>query len=218
MAKAFKKRGRPHKASGKGDQFREPRDGPPDATLVLITGTDADGDPVGRPVAWDASDGRPPLIRMLPERPGQPGLAPGDRVLASLRATGPGKYQGRTIHRLNEGPSRVLGVFRPGRPDGRIIPTDRRAKAEWTVPPGHDCDAEAGELVLAEPVPHHRLGLKPARVIERLGKMGDARSISLIAIHTHDIPVAFPDDALIEAKPMRTRFPWATATTCATSR
>ena len=47
--------------------------------------------------------------------------------------------------------------------------------------------------MLAEPLAQqHRLGLKPARVIERLGKMGDARSISLIAIHTHDIPTGFP--------------------------
>jgi ribonuclease R len=167
--------------------------------MILITGTDPDGDPVGRPVSWDPTDGRAPVIRMIAERPGQPGLAPGDRVLARLRPSGPGQYQGRTIHRLSEAPSRVLGVFRPGHPDGRIIPTDRRAKAEWTVPRGHDAGAEAGELVLAEPLPHHRLGLKPARVIERLGKLGEAKSVSLIAIHTHDIPVAFPDDALLEA-------------------
>jgi ribonuclease R len=193
VAKALKKR---PKASG---TKHPPRDGLPDTALILITGTDADGDPVGRPVSWDAGDGRAPLIRMVAERSGQPGLAPGDRVLARLRPTGPGKYQGRTINRLSESPSRVLGVFRPGHPDGRIIPTDRRAKAEWTVPRGQEDGAEAGELVLAEPLPHHRLGLKPARVIERLGKMGDAKSISLIAIHTHDIPVAFPEDALIEA-------------------
>jgi len=67
------------------------------------------------------------------------------------------------------------------------------------VPREQTSGAEAGELVLAEPLPHHRLGLKPARVIERLGKMGDAKSISLVAIHTHDIPVAFPADALAEA-------------------
>jgi ribonuclease R len=199
VAKAFKKHAHPRKVPGKSSRFSERRGGPPDTTMVLITGTDADGDPVGRPAAWDSADGRAPLIRMMAEQPGQPGLAPGDRVLASLRSTGPGRYQGRTIQRVSEAPSRILGVFRPGHPDGRIIPTDRRAKAEWTVPRGQEDGAEAGELVLAEPLPHHRLGLKPARVIERLGKMGDARSISLIAIHTHDIPVAFPEDALIEA-------------------
>jgi ribonuclease R len=180
-------------------RFDQPRDGLPDTALVLITGTDSDGDPVGRPDVWNPADGRAPLIRMVAERPGQPGLAPGDRVLARLRPTGPNQYQGRTISRLTEGPSRVLGVFRPGQSDGRIIPTDRRAKAEWTVPRGHDAGAQADELVLAEPLPHHRLGLKPARVIERLGKMGDARSVSLIAIHTHDIPVPFPDEARAEA-------------------
>jgi ribonuclease R len=196
VAKAFKKPPRSNKPPRKGDRVRE---GLPDTTMILITGTDADGDPVGRPASWDNNDGRAPLIRMMAERSGQPGLTLGDRVLARLRPTGPGQYQGRTIHRLNEGPSRVLGVYRPGRPDGRIIPTDRRAKAEWTVPRGQDAGAEAGELVLAEPLPNSRFGLKPARVIERLGKMGDAKSVSLIAIHTHDIPVAFPDEALIEA-------------------
>jgi ribonuclease R len=203
LAKAFKKHARPRKASGKADRSRPPRDGLPDSTLILITGTDSDGDPVGRPATWDPADGRAPLVRMVAERPGQPGLAPGDRVLARLRATGDGKYQGRTINRLTEAPSRVLGVFRPGHPDGRIVPTDRRSKAEWTVPRGQDSGAEANELVLAEPLPHHRLGLKPARVIERLGRMGDAKSISLIAIHTHDIPVAFPEDALAEAAEAR---------------
>ena len=68
------------------------------------------------------------------------------------------------------------------------------------MPPGEDGGAADGEIVLAEPLPHHRLGLKPARIIERLGAMGDARSVSLIAIHTHDIPQVFPAAALEEAE------------------
>ena len=36
------------------------------------------------------------------------------------------------MRRLADTPGRVLGVYR----HGRIIPTDRRAKAEWVVPPG----------------------------------------------------------------------------------
>ena len=203
MAKAFKRRGRVRQRSPQPKHFPAPDDALPDTTLVLITGTDHDGDPIGRPEAWNSTQGRPPLIRMQPEKPGQPGLAPGDRVLARLRPTGPGKYLGRTINRLSEGPSRILGVYHPGHPDGRIIPTDRRAKAEWTVPRAETAGAEPGEIVLAEPLPHHRLGLKPARVVERVGKLGDAKSISLIAIHTHDIPVAFPEDALAEASHAR---------------
>ena len=208
VAKNFKRRGRPANKSGKGSRFREERGVLPPTTMILITGTDFDGDPVGRPDGWDAADGRPPTVRMIAEKPGQPALAPGDRVLARLTSTGPGQYRGKTIHRLSQGPSRILGVYRPGHPDGRIVPTDRRTKAEWTVPRGEDMGAANDELVLAEPLPHSRLGLKPARVIERLGRMGDARSVSLIAIHTHDIPVAFPEDALAEAR--RARAPRST--------
>jgi ribonuclease R len=177
---------------------RRPAGRLPETAIVLITGTDPDGDAIARPVQWD-DEGPPPLVLMAPEPAGRPALAPGERVLARLRPAGPGRYEGRTLKRLPGSPARVLGVFRPGVRDGRIVPTDRRAKAEWIVPPGQEAGAQANEIVLAEPIAHHRLGLKPARVIERLGRMGDARSISLIAIATHDIPQVFPEQAVAEA-------------------
>ena len=163
---------------------------------MVITGTDPDGDAVARPADWDAADGAPPVIFMAAEPRGQPALAPGERVLARLKPIGPGRYEGCTARRLADTPARVLGVYR----QGRIVPTDRRAKAEWVVPPGADGGARPGEIVLAAPLPHHRLGLEPARVVERLGAMGDARSVSLIVIHTHDIPQEFPPAALVEAE------------------
>jgi ribonuclease R len=168
----------------------------PETAIVVVTGTDPDGDAIARPTEWDAETGPPPVIFMAAEPRGQPALAPGERVLARLRPAGTGRYEGRTIRRLAETPGRVLGVYQ----QGRIIPTDRRAKGEWVVPPGEDGSAVAGEIVLAEPLPHHRLGLKPARIIERLGAMGDARSVSLIVIHTHDIPQSFPAAALDKAE------------------
>ena len=187
----------------RGDAPRRPRDGTrlPEVTVVHVTGTDPDGDALARPASWDATDGPPPLIFMRPELPGRPALAPGERVLARLKPIGTGRYEGRTMRRLTDAPGRVLGVFHHGREGNRVVPTDRRAKAEWAIPPGEDAGAQGGEIVLAEPMPHHhhRLGLKPARVVERLGKMGDARSVSLIAIHTHDIPTEFPEPALAEA-------------------
>jgi len=176
----------------------------PETLVVQITGTDPDGDALARPVAWDAENGPPPLIFMQPEPRGRAALAPGERVLARLKPIGAGRYEGRTMRRLTEAPSRILGVFRSGRMENRLVPTDRRAKAEWIIPLGQDGGAEPDEIVLAEPLPHHqRYGLKPARVIERLGAMGDARSVSLIAIHTHDIPVTFPQPALDEAERAR---------------
>jgi ribonuclease R len=172
----------------------------PETAIVQIIGTDRDGDALARPVEWERSAGQPPMIVMYPERQGSPALAPGERVLARLTPIGRGRYEARTLRRVDETPGRILGVFKRGRGENRIVPTDRRSKGEWTVPPGKDGGAEPDEIVLAEPVAQHlHLGLKPAWVLERLGKLGDARSISLIAIHTHDIPQVFPQAALDEA-------------------
>ncbi len=173
----------------------------PETAIVRITGTDNDGDALARPVVWDADQGPPPIIHMRPEQPGRPALAPGERILARLTPDGPGHYLGRTMKRISETPARILGVFKPGRFEHRIVPTDRRSKAEWIVPAGGENGAKDGEIVLAEPLPdHHRLGLKPARVVEVLGHVGDARSVSLICIHTHDIPTEFPADAIHDAE------------------
>jgi ribonuclease R len=178
-----------------------------EATVVEITGTDPDGDAIGRPIRWDGPD-RPPLILMAPEQRGAPALAPGARVLARLKPIGPGKFEGRTIKRLEGLTGRILGVFREtseerrahaAPPAGRITPTDRRARAEWIVPAGEAAGAEPGEIVRAEPLPYSGYGLKPARILERLGQLGDARSVSLIVIATLDIPVEFRPDALTEA-------------------
>ncbi len=175
----------------------------PEATVVRITGTDSDGEPIARPVDWEG-DGPPPMVLMHPERRGQAALAPGERVLARLRPIGNGKYEGRTIKRLSDAPGRILGVFRPApNGGGRVVPTDRRAKAEWRIPPGEEMGAEDDEIVSATPLPDAGLGLKPARITERLGKLGDARSVSLICIHTHDIPTEFSPEALAAARRAR---------------
>jgi len=171
----------------------------PEMTVVEITGTDADGDAIARPVQWDKANGPPPAIFMAPERRGLPALAPGERVLARLRHIGGTKYEGRTFKRLasEDRPARILGVFE----EGRIIPTDRRSRAEWMVPPGEAGAARPGDIVLAEPLPQHRpMGPRPARIVEVLGRMGEPRSVSLVCIHAHGIPDLFPAEAVQEAE------------------
>jgi ribonuclease R len=167
--------------------------------VVRVTGIDPDGEAIARPVDWQR-DATPPLIRMRPERRGQAALVPGERVLAQLKHLGGGKYEGRTLRRLTDGPGTLLGQFeaRAGG-GGRIEPTDRRVRAAWRVPAGEEGGAESGEIVLASPLPHGGAGLKPARVLERLGRIGDARSVSLICIHANDIPHEFSPEALAEA-------------------
>jgi ribonuclease R len=83
---------------------------------------------------------------------------------------------------------------------GRITPTDRRSKSDWRVPPGETGGAEDNEIVQAVPLPHAGLGLKPVRITERLGRMGDARSVSLICIATYDIPQDFAPAAIAQTE------------------
>jgi len=171
----------------------------PEVTLVEISGTDADGELLAKPLAWEGET-PPPRIYMAPERRGTPALGAGERVLARLKHVGGGSYEGRVIRRVSEAPGKVLGVFALGPDGGRIRPTERKDKAEYGVARGDEGGAKEGELVLAEALPgHHRLGLRHARVVERLGEMGNPRSISLIAILGRGIPVDFPADALAAA-------------------
>jgi ribonuclease R len=121
-------------------------------------------------------------------------------VLARLRKVGPDKYEGRTIKRLTEKTGSIVGVFRAEGAGGRIEPTDRRQKSEWVVPPTETMGATSGEIVRAEPLPGSGYGPKPARITECLGQVTDARSVSLIAIATHEIPVDFPEAAVKEAE------------------
>ncbi len=172
----------------------------PENAVVEVTGIDRDGEALARPVVW-TGQGRPPIIFMAAEARGQAALAPGARVLARLRKIGPDKYEGRTLKRLTEKTGSIVGVFRAeANGGGRIEPTDRRQKSEWVVPSTETMGATSGEIVRAEPLAGGGgYGAKPARVTECLGQVTDARSVSLIAIATHEIPVDFPEAALKEA-------------------
>ena len=172
----------------------------PETAVVEVTGIDRDGEALARPVVWDGP-GRPPIIFMAAEARGQAALAPGARVLARLKQIGGDKYEGRTLKRLTEQAGSIVGVYHPTEHGGRIEPTDRRQKAEWVVPIGENMGAVNDEIVRAEPLPGAKfMGPKPARVTERLGLVTDARSVSLIAIATHGIPMDFTDGALKEAE------------------
>ncbi len=171
----------------------------PAVSVVEITGLDGDGEPLAQPVGW-RGEGAPPRIIMLPEKRGRSGLAIGDRVLARLTKLGNDRYEGRTIRRLPRDTGRVLGVYRVTGGEGRVQPTDRRVKTEFVVAKADAMGATSGELVLAEALPGRRLGLPQGKIVERLGSsLDDPRAIGLIALHSRDIPIEFPADALAEA-------------------
>ena len=169
----------------------------PAVTVLEVTSVDADGDLHARPANWDRDD-PPPRIVIVEDRHGGPALGEGERVLARLARAEEG-YAARVIRRLPRTPERVIGVVQQIAGSWRLLPTDRRHKFDLRIAPENLNQAKRGELVAVEPVPGPRLGLREARVVERLGSFGTPRAFSLIAIHENGIPSEFDAETLAEA-------------------
>ena len=176
-----------------------PRDALPEVVVAEIAEIDPDGELIARPTVWQR-DTPAPRIYMAPIRGRQRALAPGDRVLARVARLEDGTYEGRPIRAIGRGPRQVLGVYVRGERGGRIQPTERRARNELMVADADTGGAKPGELVFAEvKAQAPRLGLQQARIVERLGDVDSPRAFSLIAIHEHGLPTAFPEAALRDA-------------------
>ncbi|HIC29738.1 MAG TPA: ribonuclease R, partial [Rhodospirillales bacterium] len=140
-------------------------------TVIQATGPDRDGEMMARPVTWESDDPPPKIYMVLdPRRQPQPG--PGDRVLARLSATGDGAYEARVIRTIAAAPDQVLGIFGIVGGQGRLSPTDRRSKGEFVIDDQDTLDAKPGDLVRAEPVAGRKLGLRRARIVERVAADG----------------------------------------------
>ncbi|MBU2089094.1 MAG: ribonuclease R, partial [Alphaproteobacteria bacterium] len=176
----------------------------PEITVVEVVEINSDGEPIGIPSIWK-DDARPPRILLAPDRPGSPSITTGERVLAKLRRISADLYEGRVIRKLGGPANRVLGVYDLGGEGGVLRPTDRKHRQEYRIDKRDSAGAQPGDLVVAEIIRAPRLGVQSAKVIEVLGSTGNPRSISLIAIHTNDIPTEFPEAALAlaaKAKPV----------------
>ncbi len=170
----------------------------PAVSVIEITGTDEDGDVLAKPLAW-RQEVAPPTIYLAPDRRRGPAPGPGDRILARLTRRGPDTYEAQIMRHLSAGPAAVLGIYQVVRGEGRIRPVDKRARHELFVASEDAAGAQPGELVRGEVLRGRRLGLNRARVVERL-ETESKRSLSLIALYDHEIPIEFPDEALEQAQ------------------
>jgi ribonuclease R len=191
----------------RGKKIQKPAALPP-TMMVDITGRDRDGELIATPTEWDeVEDSEPPKIRIhVPRRP-QPGTAAGvgDRALLRIEAVDPATegtaYRGRVIKVLDHAKSRVLGIFR-ALPDGggRLVPVDKKqAGRELNIAKADRNGAEDGDLVSVDLVRSRGFGLSSGKVKERLGSLASEKAVSLIAIHSHEIPQAFTPEALRES-------------------
>jgi len=182
-------------------------DAPPSTTVVVFMRIDEHGDLIGKALGRDGPFG-PDLIyagaahrsRGKGQRQKEPGI--GDRGLCRLSESS-GGWKARLIKLFDKREDEpVIGLFTRHGKGGRIESADRRQKRELLVEASDVHGADDGDLVRAEPKPMrgHPSGPRHYVVREVIGKAGDPRAASLIAIHAHSIPTEFPDAALEEAR------------------
>ena len=180
----------------------------PSTMMADITGRDSDGELIAKPAEWNEEEsGTSPKIRIhIPRRP-QPGTTAGvgDRALLRIEKLDDNEgaaYRGRVLKVIDHARTRVLGIFRK-LPDGggRLIPVDKKqAGRELNISRADTGGAEDGDLVSVDLVRSRGFGLASGKVKERLGSLSSEKAVSLIAIHSHDIPQAFSPAALREAE------------------
>ncbi len=196
----------------RGKKIKEPA-ALPSTLMADVTGRDSDGELVATPAEWDeVESGEPPKIHIHVPRRAQPGTTPGvgDRALLRIekleeRDRDGTVYRGRVIKVIEHARSRVLGIFRKA-PDGggRLVPVDKKqAGRELNIAKTDTGGAEDGDLVSVDLVRSRGFGLASGKVKERLGSLASEKAVSLIAIHSHEIPQAFSPAALREAEEAR---------------
>jgi ribonuclease R len=179
---------------------------PPVATLDVI-GFDEYGELYATPTEWN--DAKPPRIlikqhtsRSEDTRPPKPG----DSILARIEALVNDEhyaYAARPMKNLSGRSTRVLGIYRVYKGEGRILSIDKKSRHDLQVSKFDDADARDGELVSADVIRDRGRGLPQARIRERLGDVTDPRNISLIAIHQHGIPNNFSDRVVAESEGLK---------------
>ncbi|MDB4030164.1 ribonuclease R [Planktomarina temperata] len=181
-------------------RFNDPNSLPPVSVLQML-GPDSQGDMFAVPLEWEGTGHLPKIL--MRSRQGDPALGQGDRLLARLTPVpdeDSHQYTGQLIRAIGTNPKRLLGIFRLTAEGGRIVAIDKGEGKEWLVAADAAGEAKDGELVEAERSgPKGRLGLPRARVVERLGDPSAPKAVSLIAIHQHGIPDAFPDAVMAQA-------------------
>ena len=181
---------------GDGRKWR-PSDRLPPVAVLEVYDLDDDGEPLLRPVSWEADQPAPFIeLRAGPRNMAAPGV--GERILCRLQPRDDDSYRATPMRRVGVQAQTIIGVYRQAGDGGRLTSTERSTRHELFVAAEDSGGAENGELVAAEPLPGRRNGLARAKVTERIGDASRPGAISLIAIHRAGIPVEFPE-AVIEA-------------------
>ncbi|MGA9659661.1 MAG: ribonuclease R [Asticcacaulis sp.] len=176
----------------------------PDTGACEVVEKDVDGElwvRWGRPDT-DLKKAKSPLARLAPLKKNVAQTPPtvGDRLFVRFENTSDG-WVAHLIKILDQGAAKIVGVVRKGRKEIRLESVNRKSKENYTLT-GPDLDKlQDGDVVIAAPVGGiNRYGPKPARVLEVIGREDEPKVASVMAIHSHGLPIGFSSDTEHEAE------------------
>ncbi|MBN9343577.1 MAG: ribonuclease R [Caedibacter sp. 38-128] len=159
--------------------------------VVKITGVDEEGYLLGAPEIWPEHEEKP-LIRVFSKANKINQLNPED--LALVRLKDPKALEAEFVRKFDEKAHRVMGVFELDGEGGRLILPEKRRKIEYIIPAGQTFNAQHNDLVEAEWIQGRRG--ESLKVTKILGSLNAPKSISLIAIHTYELPHEFSPQSI----------------------
>ncbi|MFW6201872.1 MAG: ribonuclease R [Gemmatimonadota bacterium] len=131
----------------------------------------------------------------------------GDRVVARVeRGRRGGRAEGRVIRVLQRARETIVGVYHPARNFGFVVPEERKLERDVFVPPGHEAEASAGDVVVVRISNWGDEHLNPSGAVERvLGPMDRPGVDVLTVVYAHALPLEFPPAVQEEAESIRRR-------------
>jgi ribonuclease R len=173
-----------------------------DGVIVLeVTDLDIDGDVFAKPVDWNESaQGTPPRIEVKPDKKGHASVSPGDRVLARLNRLPENQYEAVVIRKMDAPKNRVMGLVKILKGGAVLQPANKKVRDEFQILDLKS--AKDGDLAVAEFQPSRSFRDKKVKIVEVIGKRGDAKAISLISLYEAGINPQFPDAAISATKNM----------------
>jgi len=125
----------------------------------------------------------------------------GDQVMVRLAGERGGRTTGSVIRILKRAERNIVGVFHRGRHFCSLLPDNPRLHRELYIPERDSLQAKDGEKVVARLTVWDNPNLNPeGKVIERLGRPGEAGVDLLTVIRNFNLRDEFSPDALNEAE------------------
>lgn len=201
ILKALEKEGAIAKQPG-GD-YSVP-DSLPNVEIIEVREISVDGEIWGVPAEWDEElRGPRPKIEIMPDKKHFPVMREHSRALCRLKRISEDFYEAYIIKPLDTAHGLVMGLIRTRKSGAVLIPSDKKAKADFDVNPGDLNGARDGDLAVGEIQPGRGLKRKRVRITRVIGRQDDPRAISLISLHENGLREEWPPSVIKDTEGMK---------------